>query len=235
MQDCGCAFHVLRTLARVGELTTSSQVPLETVLQVTSTAERPSLGVLSCENCRQQRLPLAAVTILCAHLVDWLCRLWNLADDDTTSEASADAGSTTTTITTTTITSNPNTRRNTSNTNSHSESQLSPQPWRFSLGNYDLAADEADALSIELMILRLTDFSAVLGSLEAALITSGITPSTSSPLPEPSTTNPTATDLAAFAPACLDIVRANLRLVRTSIRRLKERSLLNGSGSSIMF
>ncbi|EUC32460.1 hypothetical protein COCCADRAFT_98722 [Bipolaris zeicola 26-R-13] len=236
IQDCSCAFNVLRTLAHVEELTTSSQVPLETALQVTSTAERPSLAVLNCERCRQQRLPLTAVTILCAHLVEWLCRLWNLTDD--TSEASTDASSTTTTTATTTTTNNSNARNNinlssnTSNATNHSESQLPLQPWKFSLGNYDLAADEADALSNELIILRLTDFSAILGSLEAALVTSGLTPSMSLSPPERSTSNPTATDLAAIAPICLDIVRADLHLVRTSIRCLKEKSLLNNSGSS---
>lgn len=199
--DCGCAILALKTLARVEEATTSSAVPLETALQVTSAAERPSLAVLSCERCRQERLPLTAVTILCAHLVDWLCRLWNLDNKDA-QEASADAS---TTASTTTTSAN--------------------QPWKFSLGSYDLAADEADALSNELMTLRLTGFSAVLGSLEAALVTSGRSPDISS-LPVGSTKG-AIDSTAAFAPACLDLVRANLRIVRACIRRLKMRSLLN--------
>ena len=107
--DCGCAFLALRTLARVEELT-SSQVPLETAFQVTSAAERPSLAVLNCERCRQQRLPLTAVTILCAHLVDWLCRLWNLDNEDA-GETSIVATNTTTTTTTIT-TNNSNTTEN---------------------------------------------------------------------------------------------------------------------------
>ena len=217
--DCGCAFLALRTLARVEELTTSSQVPLETALQVTSAAERPSLAVLSCERCRQQRLPLTAVTILCAHLVDWLCRLWNLDDEDA-AETSTDASSTTTATTT----------ANTSNT---TENQYANQSWKFSLGSYDLAADEADALSNELMTLRLTGFSAVLGSLEAALVTSGPSPSISSS--PGGGTNGTTSDTATFAIVCLDLVRANLRLVRACIRRLKARSLLNSDGASILF
>ncbi|EOA81218.1 hypothetical protein ACJQWK_11143 [Exserohilum turcicum] len=231
MQECGCAFHVLRTLARVEELTTSSQVPLETALQVTSTAERPSLAVLSCERCRQQRLPLTAVTILCAHLVDWLCRLWNLTDDDA-SDTSTDSGSTTSNTIPSSTASTASTASN------HPDSQHPLQPWKFSLGSYHLAADEADALSNELMTLRLTGFSAVLGSLEAALVTSGLTPSLSSSSPPercPSGSGITASDLAAFAPACLDIVRANLRLVRTCIRRLKDRSLLSTSGANPIF
>ncbi|KAF1943912.1 hypothetical protein EJ02DRAFT_452948, partial [Clathrospora elynae] len=219
--DCGCTFLALRTLARVEELTTSSQVPLETALQVTSAAERPSLAVLSCERCRQQRLPLTAVTILCAHLVDWLCRLWNLDDEDA-AETSTDSSSTTTTPTTTTI-----------NTNNTTGSQHATQPWKFSLGSYDLAADEADALSNELMTLRLTGFSAVLGSLEAALVTSG--PSHSISSSPGGGTNGTTSDTAAFAPACLDLVRANLRVVRACIRRLKARSLLNSGWASTLF
>ena len=212
--DCGCAFLVLRTLARVEEITTS--VPFETALQVTSAAERPSLAVLSCEQCRQQRLPLTAVTILCAHVVNWLCRLWNLADDDDKTETSTDASSTTTTP--------PST--DTSNTSELQQAaQNATQRWAFSIGNYDLAADEADALSNELMTLRLTGFSAVLGSLEAALVS--CSPNRSK--------NGTGTDMAPFAPACLDLVRTNLRLVRTWIRHLKERSLLNGSRTSALF
>jgi hypothetical protein len=223
--DCGCAFLALRTLARVEEFTTSLQVPLETAFQVTSEAERPCLGVLSCERCRQQRLPLTAVTILCAHLVDWLCRLWNLHDDDA-AETSVDTNNTTTNTTTTAATTATTT---TTNTNDITESQNATQPWKFSLGSYDLATDEADALSNELMTLRLTGFSAVLGSLEAALVTSEpSTPILSSP---GKGTNGTTSDTAAFAPACLDLVRANLRLVRACIRRLKARSLLNSSGA----
>ncbi|RMZ67961.1 hypothetical protein GMOD_00004051 [Pyrenophora seminiperda CCB06] len=212
LTDCGCAFLALRTLARVEELTTSSRVPLETALQVTAAAERPSLAVLSCERCRQQRLPLTAVTMLCAHLVDWLCRLWNLSDEDAT-EPSTDTSSTNATTT-------PNSQHVTPHTN---------QPWKFSLGSYHLAADEADALGNELMILRLTGFSAVLGSLEAALVTSGHSSSISA---SPSGgTDSTTGDTAPFAPACLDLVRANLRLVRACIRRLRSRSLLNSGGA----
>jgi hypothetical protein len=213
--DCGCAFLALRTLARVEEVTTSSQVPLETAFQVTSSAEQPCLTVLSCERCRQQRLPLTTVTILCAHLVDWLCRLWNLKDEDV-AETSTDASSTNTTTTT-------------ANTN---ENRHATQPWKFSLGSYDLAADEADALSNELMTLRLTGFSAVLGSLEAALVTSG--PSACIP-PSLEGTNGTTNVKAAFAPACLELVRTNLRLVRACIRRLKARSLLNSDGATVSF
>jgi hypothetical protein len=213
--DCGCAFLALRALARVEEYTTSSQVPLETAFQVTSEAERPCLAVLSCERCRQQRLPLTAVTILCAHLVDWLCRLWHLHDEDT-AEPSTDTSTTTTTST------------SPSNTNT-AESPHSAQPWKFSLGNYDLAADEADALSNELMTLRLTGFSAVLGSLEAALVTSG--PSQSNASSPDKGANGTTSDTVAFAPACLEVVRANLRLVRACIGRLKARSLLNNSAA----
>lgn len=219
--DCGCAFLALRTLARVEEYTTSSQVPLETAFQVTSEAERPCLAVLSCERCRQQRLPLTAVTILCAHLVDWLCRLWHL-HEEAVAEASTDSsnGSTTTTSTP---------PPNTSNT---VESPHANQPWKFSLGNYDLAADEADALSNELMTLRLTGFSAVLGSLEAALVTSGSSSSTASS-PDKGA-NGTPNGKAAFAPACLDLVRANLSLVRACIGRLKARSLLsNGAAGNL--
>jgi hypothetical protein len=213
--DCGCAFLALRTLARVEEYITSSQVPLETAFQVTSEAERPCLAVLSCERCRQQRLPLTAVTILCAHLVDWLCRLWHLHDEDT-AELSTD---TSTSTTTSTPPSNTNT----------TESPHSAQPWKFSLGNYDLAADEADALSNELMTLRLTGFSAVLGSLEAALVTSG--PSSSNASSPDKGSNGTTSDIVAFVPACLEVVRANLRLVRACIGRLKARSLLNNSAA----
>ncbi|KAG9186926.1 hypothetical protein G6011_10034 [Alternaria panax] len=213
--DCGCAFLALRALARVEEVTTSSQVPLETAIQVTSSAEQPCLTVLSCERCRQQRLPLTTVTVLCAHLVDWLCRLWNLKDEDA-ADTSTDASNTNTTTTTT-------------NT---SESRHTNQSWKFSLGHYDLADDEADALSNELMTLRLTGFSAVLGSLEAALVTSGPSPCIPS---SPDGNNATTSDTAAFPPACLDLVRANLRLVRACIRRLKARSLLNSDGSSASF
>ncbi|CAN9154213.1 unnamed protein product [Alternaria alternata] len=213
--DCGCAFLALRTLVRVEEVTTSSQVPLETAIQVTSSVEQPCLTVLSCERCRQQRLPLTAVTILCAHLVDWLCRLWNLKDEDP-ADTSTDASNANTTTTTT----------------STSESRHATLPWKFSLGNYDLAEDEADALSNELMTLRLTGFSAVLGSLEAALITSGPTPCVPS---SPGGNNDTTSDTSAFAPACLELVRANLRLVRACIRRLKARSLLNSDGTSASF
>jgi hypothetical protein len=218
--DCGCAILALRTLARVEELTTSSQVPLETALQVTSAAERPSLSILSCERCRQQRLPLTAVTILCAHLVDWLCRLWHLDDKDAPETSMAGSAISTTPPTATTI--------NPSNTteNQHA-SQHATQPWKFSFGSYDLAADEADALSNELMTLRLTGFSAVLGSLEAALVTYGpVSPSSSGG------TNGTNSNTVSFAPVCLELVRANLRLVRGCIRRLKTRSLLNSGGTA---
>jgi hypothetical protein len=204
-------------LARVEEVTTSSQVPLETAFQVTSSAEQHCLTVLSCERCRQQRLPLTAVTILCAHLVDWLCRLWNLKDEDA-AETSTDASSTNTSTTTTTTDT--------------SESRHANQPWKFSLGSYDLAADEADALSNELMTLRLTGFSAVVGSLGAALVTSGPSPCIPSSL---GGTNSTISDRTAFAPACRELVRANLRLVRACIRRLKARSLLNSDGASASF
>lgn len=227
--DCNCVSLALQMLARIEELTASPQVPLETALQVTSAAERPSLAVLSCERCRQQRIPLTAVTILCAQLVDWLCRLWNLDDGDA-AETSTDASSTTTDTTTTTNTTTPNASNT---TESQHATQHATQPWKFSLGSYDPTADETDALSNELMTLRLTGFSAVLGSLEAALVTSGPLPS---PFSSPGTgTNGTASDTAAFAPACLDIVRANLRLVRACIRRLKERSLLNSSRASTLF
>ncbi|USP82811.1 hypothetical protein yc1106_10085 [Curvularia clavata] len=210
--DCTCAFLVLRTLARIEEITTS--VPFETALQVTSTAERPSLAVLSCERCRQQRLPLTAVTILCAHVVNWLCRLWNLADDDE-AETSTNASSTSTTTNSDTknATEPPKTAPN------------ATQRWEFSIGSYDLAADEADALSNELMTLRLTGFSAVLGSLEAALVS--CSPN--------GRANGIVNETAHFAPACLQLVRTNLRLVRTCIRHLKERSLLNGSGTGTLF
>jgi hypothetical protein len=214
--DCGCAFLALRTLARIEELTTSSkEVPLEIALEVTCSAERPSLAVLSCEHCRQQRLPLTTVTILCAHLVNWLCRLWNLADDDD-AQASPDTSSMNGTATTTTTTTN---------TSNITENQHTPQRWKFSLGSYDLAADEADALSNELMTLRLTGFSAVLGSLEAALVSSAPNGGT----------NGTTSDTAPFAPACLLLVRENLIIVRKCIRRLKARSLLHGSGTSTLF
>ncbi|KNG49184.1 hypothetical protein DDE82_007906 [Stemphylium lycopersici] len=225
--DCGCAFLALRTLARVEELTTSSQVPLETALQVTSAAERPSLAVLSCERCRQQRLPLTAITILCAHLVDWLCRLWNLDCEDVT-ETSTDTNGTTTPPTATTTTTNA--------TSANESQHMTPpaaQSWKFSLGSYDLAADEADALSNELMTLRLTGFSAVLGSLEAALVTSGPSPPVSSS-PNGGSSG-TTSEAAPFSPACLEIVRTNLRLVRACIRRLKARSLLNSGGASNVF
>jgi hypothetical protein len=223
--DCNCAFLALRTLARIEELTTSSHVPLETALQITSAAERPSLAVLNCERCRRQGLALTAVTILCTHLVEWLSRLWNLDNKDAT-EVSTDTRSTTTT--TTTSTTSTITTNNTCNTAkvqnaTHHATQHGTSPWRFSIGSYELAADEADALSNELMTLRLIDFSAVLGSLEAALVTSG--PSLSIP------SSPSA-DADGIALSCLDLVRANLRLVRAHIRHLKVRSLLNSSGAT---
>ncbi|EKG15269.1 hypothetical protein MPH_07536 [Macrophomina phaseolina MS6] len=97
-------------------------------LQLTEEAESHSLGVLSCDTCRQQRLALATVTVLSAHLADWLRRSWCLANDS----GRNDAGT--------------NTR--------HATTPPSDQPRKFSLGSYDLDADEADVLGHELMTLR---------------------------------------------------------------------------------
>ncbi|EKG13551.1 hypothetical protein MPH_09315 [Macrophomina phaseolina MS6] len=203
-------------LVRVEELTATFEVPLETALQATEEAESHSLAVLSCDTCRQQRLPLTAVTILCARLVEWLRQSWSL-DDEPESEPDAHRAA------------GASHAASKNMADYKTEHQHPPRQLRkFSLGNYNLDPDEAAALSHELMTLRLTRFSAVLGSLEAALVPPG--PSALSSSPGGSTTCPR--EPAPIAPACLDLVRSNLRLLRTCIRRLKARSLLN-TGSSI--
>ncbi|KAH6613137.1 hypothetical protein C7974DRAFT_380856 [Boeremia exigua] len=221
--DCGCALLALRTLARVEEITTSSQVPLETALHITSTVEQPSLSVLSCERCRQQRVPLTAVTVLCAHLVDWLCLIWDLDNEDTATNSTELSSTTTSLDTLTPATANTTNAAETQHTTRYTTKHAN-RPWKFSFGSYDVAADEAYAVSIELMTLRLTGLSGVLGSLEAALVTSGSSSFSSSPSSRG--TNETADDKADFAPAYLDLVRTNLRRVRACIRRLKAQSLL---------
>lgn len=198
--NCRCTLLALRMLVRVEELTTTPQAPLETALQLTEEAETHSLAVLSCDACRQHRLPLTAVTILSTRLADWLRRSWRLADDDNDDDYDDD---------------------NANDTNDTNNSNAPPARSRkFSLGGYDLDADEADVLGHELMTQRLTRFSAVLGSLEAALLGCSIASSPSSLSPDGGRPG---------VPTCLDLVRSQLCLLRACIRRLKARSLLNGA------
>lgn len=196
--NCRCTLLALRMLVRVEELTTTPQAPLETALQLTEEAETHSLAVLSCDACRQHRLPLTAVTILSTRLADWLRRSWRLADDNDDDDDNA-------------------------NDTTNDSNAPPARSRKFSLGGYDLDADEADVLGHELMTQRLTRFSAVLGSLEAALLGCSIACSPSSLSPDGSRAD------ASDVPTCLDLVRSQLCLLRACIRRLKARSLLNSA------
>lgn len=209
-------------------------MPLEVVLQVTYAAERPSLAVLNCEMCRQQRLSLTAVTILCTHLVDWLCRVWNLNyEEAAASSTSATTLATPLTRNTTTTTASLNASKSTEyQSTTQQGTEFATQPWKFSLGSYDVAADEADALSNELMSLRLTSLCTVLSSLEAALVSSG--PAFPKSTSSGDGISATSSDRASFAPAYLDLVRANIRLVRACVHRLKPHSLTDSGTASAL-
>jgi len=223
--NCSCALIALQTLARVEEFTTSSRMPLDVVLQVTYAAEKPSLAVLNCEMCRQQRLSLTAVTILCTHLVDWLCRVWNLNYEEAAASSTiATTLATPPTTNTTTTTASFNASKSTENQSTTQQGTgFATRPWKFSLGSYDVATDEADALSNEMMSLRLTSLCTVLGSLEAALVSSG--PAFPKSASSGDGVSGTSSDKASSAPAYLDLVRANIRLLRACVNRLKAHSL----------
>ncbi|KAH7048231.1 hypothetical protein B0J12DRAFT_740967 [Macrophomina phaseolina] len=74
-------------------------------------------------------------------------------------------------------------------------------PAHISLGDYQLEAADAEALSRELMALRLSYLSKVMGSLKAAITTLG----------------------AAQAEICLDVVHAKLQQLRDCTQAVKAR------------
>ncbi|KAK7519260.1 uncharacterized protein IWZ02DRAFT_380251 [Phyllosticta citriasiana] len=87
--NCGCTLSALRVLMHIEQLE-GTAVALETLLELMESAEVNCLTVLDCETCRQQRFPLASVTVLSACVIDWVRRGWLGEENDNTNDNNND-------------------------------------------------------------------------------------------------------------------------------------------------